>query len=155
MSIQSLLNQIERNEIILPAIQRSFVWEEERIIRLFDSVMRKYPVGIVLLWETFNNIQYRIFDKVFNKGDIFSFQDNSDLKRVKLVLDGQQRLQSLYLALYGNFTGKYLYFDILSGKDTENVAEERYKFEFLDPDEAKKKNTWMKEKFSNVPEQLV
>ena len=49
MSIITLLNQIKNSEIVLPAIQRDFVWEEERILRLLDSIMRSYPIGIALL----------------------------------------------------------------------------------------------------------
>jgi len=51
--ISSFITQIDNKEIVLPAIQRDFVWEEERITKLFDSIMRGYPLGIVLLWETY------------------------------------------------------------------------------------------------------
>ena len=61
MSIIALLNQIKNNEIVLPAIQRDFVWQDERILRLLDSIMRSYPIGIALLWETYNDIQFRSF----------------------------------------------------------------------------------------------
>ena len=46
-------------------------------------------------------------------------------------MDGQQRLQSLYIALYGSYEGRALYFDILSGRDSDDLAEEKYIFEFL------------------------
>jgi uncharacterized protein with ParB-like and HNH nuclease domain len=49
MSIFQLVNEIADNEIVLPAIQRDFVWDEERVERLFDSVLRGYPNGIALL----------------------------------------------------------------------------------------------------------
>ena len=61
MTIVSLLNQIDNEEVVLPAIQRDFVWSEEKIQKLMDSVLRGYPIGIVLMWETHNNIQYRNF----------------------------------------------------------------------------------------------
>jgi hypothetical protein len=51
---------------------------------------------------------------------------------LKLVLDGQQRLQSLYIALFGSYEGKTLCFDVLSGRESDNLAEEKYEFEFLD-----------------------
>jgi uncharacterized protein with ParB-like and HNH nuclease domain len=63
MNIVSLLNQIESEEIVLPAIQRDFVWGERKTQMLMDSIMRSYPVGIVLMWETYNDIQYRHFDR--------------------------------------------------------------------------------------------
>ncbi len=57
MSIINLLNQIKNEEIVLPAIQRDFVWPEEKVVRLLDSIMRGYPIGIALLWETYFDLQ--------------------------------------------------------------------------------------------------
>ncbi len=134
MSIFTLLNQIDKGEIVLPAIQRDFVWGEEKIEKLMDSIMRGYPIGIVLMWETFDALQYRTFEKNFGKSSHYSFYDN-DNKNIKIVLDGQQRLQSLYIALYGQYKGKYLYFDVLSGDDNDDFEEERYVFRFGTEDE--------------------
>ena len=61
MNIITLLNQVKEAEIVLPAIQRDFVWSTDRIVTLLDSIMRGYPVGIVLLWETYAEIPYRRF----------------------------------------------------------------------------------------------
>jgi hypothetical protein len=58
--------------------------------------------------------------------------ENKRKRKLKLVLDGQQRLQSLYIALYGSYNGKWLYFDALSGQDSDDVAEVKYEFQFLD-----------------------
>ena len=81
-SIISLLEQIERDEIVLPAIQRDFVWSEEKIEKLLDSIMREYPIGIILLWETYNDIQYRSFVKDYRFGTQYTFHDNSQQKRL-------------------------------------------------------------------------
>jgi uncharacterized protein with ParB-like and HNH nuclease domain len=132
MSIIALLNQIKNNEIVLPAIQRDFVWQDERILRLLDSIMRSYPIGIALLWETYNDIQFRSFITDYRPDSIHKFRENPDNKKLKLVLDGQQRLQSLYMALYGSYCGKELYFDVLSGQDSDDLAQEKYDFEFMD-----------------------
>src|SRR6056297_3018349 len=115
MNIVSILNQIDSGEIVLPAIQRDFVWGENKIEKLMDSIMRGYPIGIVLMWETFNDIQYRKFDKCYNTAN----------SKLRVVLDGQQRLQSLYLALYGHYNNEYLYFDILSGRASDDFDEEK------------------------------
>ena len=131
-SIVNLLNQIKHEEIVLPAIQRDFVWPEEKVLRLLDSIMRGYPIGIALLWETYLDLQYREFGEAFHPGEIHDFKDNKRKKKLKLVLDGQQRLQSLYIALYGSYEGKSLYFDVLSGRESDDLAEEKYEFEFLD-----------------------
>jgi len=116
----------------LPAIQRDFVWPEKKVLRLPDSIMRGYPIGIALLWETYLDLQYRKFVEAFHPGEIHDFRDNKRKKKLKLVLDGQQRLQSLYIALYGSYEGKSLYFDVLSGKESDDLSEEKYEFEFLD-----------------------
>jgi hypothetical protein len=131
-SIVNLLNQIKQEEIVLPAIQRDFVWPEEKVLRLLDSIMRGYPIGIALLWETYLDLQYRKFAEDFHSGVIHGFKDNKHKKKLKLVLDGQQRLQSLYIALYGSYGGKSLYFDVLSGKQSDDLSDAKYEFEFLD-----------------------
>ena len=136
MNIVTLLNQIDSNDIVLPAIQRDFVWSEDKIEKLLDSIMRGYPVGIVLIWETYKDIQFRQFEKVHLNGTKPAFIDNSANKKLKLVLDGQQRLQALYLALYGSYKGKYLYFDVLSGRVSDDFEEDKYYFHFATPDEA-------------------
>jgi uncharacterized protein with ParB-like and HNH nuclease domain len=102
MTIYNLLNQIKEGDIVLPAIQRNFIWPERKIEKLFDSIMRGYPIGLILLWETYENIQYRKFDRDHIPTNKQTFQDNKLKNKKKLVLDGQQRLQSLYIALYGS-----------------------------------------------------
>lgn len=131
MSIISLLNQIKNDEIVLPAIQRNFVWSEDSTEKLLDSIMRGYPVGIVLLWETYIDMQYRSFVRDFHEGDSHTYHENRGHKKIKLVLDGQQRLQSLYIALYGTREGRSLYFDLLSGQDSNDLAGEKFRFEFM------------------------
>jgi uncharacterized protein with ParB-like and HNH nuclease domain len=131
MSVITLLNQIKDNEIVLPAIQRDFVWPEESILRLLDSIMRGYPIGIALFWETYNDIQYRTFVADYKPDPVYAFHDNTARKKLKLVLDGQQRLQSLFIALYGSYLGQNLYLDVLSGLDSDDVAQEKYDFEFM------------------------
>jgi len=71
--ISSLITQIDNEEIVLPAIQRDFVWNENRITMMFDSIMRGYPLGIVLLWETYLNIKYREFNEDYHSDAKYSF----------------------------------------------------------------------------------
>ena len=140
MSIITLMNQIKTRDIVLPAIQRDFVWPEEKIQILLDSIMRTYPIGIALLWETYEDIQYRNFDADFKSDNRQVFKDNSRRKKLKVVLDGQQRLQSLYIALYGQYDVRYLYFDVLSGHKSDDFREERFNFSFLSPSDADARN---------------
>jgi len=104
----NLVPQIYTKEIVLPSIQRDFVWDEDRITRMFDSIMRGYPLGKVLLWETYLDKKYRDFEENYQNEASYLFKDNTSGKRIKLVLNGQQRLQSLFLALSGSLDGKEL-----------------------------------------------
>lgn len=140
MTVISLLEQTKNEEIVLPAIQRDFAWDEKKIEKLMDSVMRGYPIGIILLWETYNDIQYRYFVKDYRSGTRHTFHDNVQQKRLKLVLDGQQRLQSLYIALYGTHKGRHLYFDVLSGRETKDFKEDKFLFRFFDSEKVDELN---------------
>lgn len=140
MSIFELINEIENGEIVLPAIQRDFVWEEDRIEMLLDSIFRGYPVGIVLLWETYQPIQFRSFAKNFVPDGVHRFEENKKNSRIKLVLDGQQRLSSIYVALKGTFDGRKLFFDVLSGQDSDDHSEVKFKFWFGTDSEIKRRN---------------
>jgi hypothetical protein len=140
MSIYGLINDIENGEIVLPAIQRDFVWDEDRIELLFDSMFRGYPVGIVLLWETYHQIQFRPFARNHVSGGIHQFEENKKSRPIKLVLDGQQRLSSIYVALKGTFASRKLYYDVLSGRDSDDHSEVKFRFKFAEAAEAKELN---------------
>src|SRR6266702_2910587 len=90
----------------LPNIQRSFVWKEEQICRLFDSIMREYPISTLLIWKTCSGIRRRKFIDYFRREMLTRLRDffvPVDDKEKCLVLDGQQRLQSLYIGLSGSY----------------------------------------------------
>ncbi|MCP9752339.1 DUF262 domain-containing protein [Ferruginibacter sp. HRS2-29] len=115
----------------LPNIQRPFVWKEDQIERLFDSILREYPIGTLLVWKTKSKIRRRKFiDNYKLDIKLTDFYIPEDEKQKMLVLDGQQRLQSLYIGLLGSYEKKELCLNILSG---ELVAPEdiRYKFKFI------------------------
>jgi uncharacterized protein with ParB-like and HNH nuclease domain len=136
MSIYQLINEIDSKEIVLPAIQRDFVWDTDRIRLLFDSIMRGYPVGIILLWETYQPIQFRYFDSHFTADALHKFHENPGDKRMKLVLDGQQRLSSISVALRGRHEQRGLYLDVLSGREKDDYSEEKFDFQFFTAEEA-------------------
>jgi uncharacterized protein with ParB-like and HNH nuclease domain len=116
----------------LPNIQRPFVWSEEQICRLFDSILREYPISTLLVWKTTSGIRRRKFiDNWKGSLRLSDFYVPEDTKKKCLVLDGQQRLQSLYIGLKGSFEGKELYFDVLSG-DLAAPDDVKFKFKFLD-----------------------
>jgi hypothetical protein len=120
----------------LPNIQRHFVWSEEQITKLFDSIMREYPISTLLIWRTRQPIKHRRFidhwKQSLRVSDAF-VTENVDPK--SMVLDGQQRLQSLMIGIRGSYNGKELYFNITSGR-TAAPDEIRYQFRFMDSAEA-------------------
>ncbi len=140
MNIISIIEQIKTDDVVLPAIQRDFVWQKSNIERLFDSIMRGYPIGISLLWETYEDIQYRSFVKDYAPNSKHNFRTNEGGKKLKLVLDGQQRLNSLFIGVHGTYEGKHLCFDVLSGRENEDFEEVKYCFEFLYSEELKERN---------------
>jgi hypothetical protein len=149
MSIISLLNQIRNNEVVLPAIQRDFVWERPKIQKLLDSIFRGYPVGIALLWETYHELQYRQFVQNYQTDTLATFKDNPNGRRIRVVLDGQQRLQSLFIALFGSFDAEELWFDVLSGRSQDDVSESKFLFDFCTQSEALDWNKTTKDFFAS------
>ncbi|MGI2028003.1 GmrSD restriction endonuclease domain-containing protein [Endozoicomonas acroporae] len=126
-----LNNEEKEGGFWLPNIQRPFVWHEEQIERLFDSIMRQYPISTLLVWRTKSAIRRRKFIDNYNTGlKLSDFYVPEDEKQKLLVLDGQQRLQSLFIGLKGSYDKKELYFNILSG-DLASPDEIRYQFKFM------------------------
>lgn len=106
--IADVLPKINR-QILIPSIQRPYVWEPEQIVKLFDSLMRGYPINTFLFWELhpehFGDWDIYRFVSDFKHGDIHN--DCATLSAdqpVTLVLDGQQRLTSLLIGLMGTYT---------------------------------------------------
>src|SRR3989442_5050325 len=127
-----LNNADEDGGFWLPNIQRPFVWSEEQICRLFDSILREYPISTLLVWKTKSGTRRRKFiDNWKETLRLSDFFVPEDTKKKCLVLDGQQRLQSLYIGLCGSYEGRELYFDVLSG-DVAAPDDVKYKFRFLE-----------------------
>lgn len=123
----------------LPNIQRPFVWSEEQICRLFDSILREYPISTLLTWRTKSGIRRRKFIDNFrehHRHHLTDFYVPPDTTKKCLVLDGQQRLQSLLIGLKGSYDSRELYFDLLSG-DIAAPDDVKFRFEFKDASSAR------------------
>lgn len=131
--VRFLNNPEEDGGFWLPNIQRPFVWSEEQICRLFDSIMREYPISTLLIWKTKTKVRHRRFiDNYHNNIRLSDFYVPENNKKKCLVLDGQQRLQSLFIGLCGSYERRELFLDILSG-EISNPDDVKFKFEFIDP----------------------
>ena len=116
----------------LPNIQRPFVWNEEQMYRLFDSILREYPISTLLIWKTTSPSRRRKFIDNWNSSlRLSNFFVPEDTRKKSLVLDGQQRLQSLFIGLCGSFEGRELCLDILSG-EVAAPDDIKYRFKFTD-----------------------
>lgn len=155
LTIAEVVKDISANKYVLPSIQREFVWSTAQIERLFDSVMQDYPFGAFLFWELSKD-QNTLYD-------FYSFLQNYHEKtarhnpkinltgndNVMAVLDGQQRLTSIYIGLKGTYAFKMpfkqwknnsafperkLYLNIVEQAKDET---DKYEFSFLTADEVK------------------
>ncbi|WP_030490599.1 GmrSD restriction endonuclease domain-containing protein [Micromonospora chokoriensis] len=87
-SIGKLIDEISSAEILLPEIQREYVWKPTQVAKLMDSIYRGYPFGSLLFWET---------DDVPETREMFvSGPERAPSKPPLFLLDGQQRLTSLH-----------------------------------------------------------
>lgn len=129
ITISAAIRNIENNQYLLPAIQREFEWNNEKIEWLFDSIMRNYPISSFLFWrvegDTKANYKFYQFLKNFKQrykthNDEFSTSGHNDFTA---VLDGQQRLTSLYIGLRGSYAYRT---PRLHEEDTERVYPTRY-----------------------------
>ncbi|MFT4043781.1 MAG: DUF262 domain-containing protein [Gordonia sp. (in: high G+C Gram-positive bacteria)] len=151
-----MLAAIHKREYLMPAIQREFVWGAEQITKLVDSLMRGYPVGSFLLWdvkpETAQSYTFYEFLTNYHERDN-PYADKATVPSgsgTTAVLDGQQRLTSLNIALYGSFAEKKkyawwnsadafpvkrLYLNLVDAADDEELGL-KYDLRFLTDNEA-------------------
>lgn len=96
MNIRQIIDKINDKQLFVPAFQREYVWKKNDVKALFDTLIKKYPFGTLLTWETTNPPEL--------KGDI---QYSPQMGSVKLILDGQQRITSLYMIITGEIPPYY------------------------------------------------
>ena len=89
MSVASLVDDIDRKQLLLPEIQRDYVWKPAQVAGLFDSLYREYPSGSILLWETEEDVSVRPV-KIAPSGALPAGG------AVQYLIDGQQRITSLH-----------------------------------------------------------
>ena len=88
--LASLLSDVDRGNIKIPVFQRKYIWTDEQIVSLLDSIYKGYPVGSILLWSTREELKHER-----NVGG-FKLPETPEDYPVNYILDGQQRLTTLY-----------------------------------------------------------
>lgn len=108
------MENIAMNRYLLPAIQRKYIWSSEQVEKLFDSIMRDYPINSFMLWKiTDDEIKQNYKFYSFIKDYCQRFHETNPDAATRLmtneffaVIDGQQRLTSLYIGLVGTYRYK-------------------------------------------------
>lgn len=154
LTIANVIKDIDAKKYLLPSIQREFVWGTDQIEKLFDSLMRDYPINAFLFWkvpkEKVSEFKFYEFLRDYHQKDgrhnPKANTNGSD--DVIAILDGQQRMTSLYIALKGTYAYKMsykrwdnpaaypkrkLYLNLLAESEDTDML---YDFEFLTDDEA-------------------
>lgn len=90
--VRDLVRGVQNGQIGLPDLQRPFVWKDSKVRELFDSMLKGYPIGYIMLWESPANYEDR-------KSTIGTNQKTYQEPK-ELVIDGQQRLTALVAAMY-------------------------------------------------------
>ena len=161
ITINEVIMDMDKKRYLLHAIQREFVWSPEQIIKLFDSLMKKFPIGSFLFWglekqeikkyDLYEFIrEYHEKDNKHNPKANISGNDN-----ITVILDGQQRLTSLYIALKGSYTSRLprkrkdafpkrkFYMNLFKKSDDPDFI---YDFRFLTDDDIKDETRKFKDK---------
>jgi len=142
--VSDIIRNVNR-DWYLPAIQRELVWKTDRIERLFDSIMADFPIGPFLFWrlEQKNKDKWPIYEFVREYDEEKSHNTLAGMagiaRDITLVLDGQQRITSLFIGLRGSY--RYFYYRWRKTKlhlnllktpvpNDENPEELAYGFEF-------------------------
>ena len=110
ITIKEAIDKIVARKYLIPAIQRKFVWSGEQIEVLFDSILRGFAINSFMFWEINtpeikNSFKFYQFLTEYRQ---FFKEDNVDIDTkgnddFYAIIDGQQRLTSLYLGLKGSY----------------------------------------------------
>ncbi len=95
-NIQKLLDEVEDGRIRIPRFQRDYVWERPKITTLLNSIYSQYPIGSFFLWTAYKS-EYQ----EFCRDQFLGIPENEAISEYHFLLDGQQRLTSLYLVSKG------------------------------------------------------
>lgn len=113
ITIYEAMINIQNGKYVMPAFQRQFVWSMEQIEKLWDSILLDYPIATFLFWHVDdNNVSWDTYFCNFLTAVTFDNRKQADSVNYELtdidarvtdtaILDGQQRLTSLYLSLFG------------------------------------------------------
>lgn len=182
ITIKEAVDKIDEGKLLLPAIQRKFVWSHGQIEMLFDSIMQGYPINSMMFWKVSDedikkNYKFYKFLKRYKQrygenNKEYTVNEDHHLTSIpdfEAVIDGQQRLSSLYIGLKGTYAYKQpnkrwqnnekclpkrrLYINLEKECDQKYGTQKKYDFKFLTKEEASSessvkgestKNSWFR-----------
>jgi hypothetical protein len=111
ITVAEAVTRVEADQLVLPAIQRELVWDPEQIEKVWDSLMRGYPIGSFLFWKVPASIRDEVrlyhFMTDFDVRKRHNIEYEADAgTQIIAVLDGQQRLSAMNIGLRGSYRWK-------------------------------------------------
>lgn len=163
ITIKEAIDKISSRQYLLPAIQRKFIWTSKQVEMLFDSIMQGYPINSLMLWRISDGEikkTYKFYSFLMNYREFFGenneFFSTNGGPDFEAVIDGQQRLTSLYVGLRGSYAYKLprkwlkdseeclpvrkLYLNLSAPVRKEHDNQKYYDFRFLTRAEVKNLN---------------
>lgn len=130
LKYETLKSKIESGNILIPQFQREFVWKKADAAKLLDSILKGYPIGSFILWETKSRL--RTVKKIGNVNLPIAKPGES----VYYVLDGQQRVTSIYVSICGLKVNRddysQLYVDLTASEDQQLIITDASNLEELE-----------------------
>ena len=131
MKISTILDKIDENQLFVPAFQREYVWKRDDAKQLLDSLIKQYPTGTMLTWETSDPPELKGPHKY-------------DVKQgaVRILLDGQQRITTLYMLIRGKIPPYYTLPEITNDTRGLYVHVETLELEYYSQRKMEKDTLW-------------
>lgn len=118
-NLKKVFNELENGNIKIPRFQRGYVWERSKIVKLLNSIYDQYPIGSFFIWVA--SLDYKNFCREITE---LNLPEHPEANNYSFILDGQQRITSLYVALKGKK---------LNGTDFSSICFNLEKKEFQIP----------------------
>lgn len=139
--VYDVMKALKQGVYRIPNIQRGYEWDQARVLKLLDSVMSGYPIGAIMVWQPSEEIRKDVPTRNFvqhfdTTQDYLNQPPHPSDQDAYLVLDGQQRLQSLFISFFGSYNKQQVYLNLIQ-IPTEQDGDADYGFEFLSHEEAK------------------
>ena len=131
MKISTILDKIDENQLFVPAFQREYVWKRDDAKQLLDSLIKQYPTGTMLTWETSEPPELKGPHKYDEKQGA-----------VRILLDGQQRITTLYMLIRGKIPPYYTLPEITNDTRGLYVHVETRELEYYSQRKMEKDTLW-------------